>query len=182
MSNFLWIPKGSSLNILHVTKTTIIWGTVPEIQSQTEFFVMLSHFLSFDPLNNPKNQNLEKIKKKTLEILSFYTCAPQMTIIWCMVPQTLSATDRIFCHFGLFFCPFTLLAAQKIKMSKKKKKNEKNTWRYHHFKHVCQNLWLDDAQFLRYGARQMDRQTNGRTEKMTQAMSCNWTHNIFHEL
>ena len=145
----------------------------------------LSCWVIFCPLTLLTTQKIKiwkKLKKKTLEILSFYTCAPQMTIIWYMVPQTLSATDRIFCHFGLFFCPFTLLAAQKIKMSKKKKKNEKNTWRYHHFKHVCQNLWLDDAQFLRYGARQMDRQTNGRTEKMTQAMSCNWTHNIFHEL
>ena len=64
----------------HVTKTTIIGGTVPEILSQTEFFVILGHFLSFDPLNNPNNQNLEKIKK-TLQILSFYTCAPQMAII-----------------------------------------------------------------------------------------------------
>ena len=26
-----------------------------------------------------------------------------MTVIWCMVPQIWSATDRIFCHFGLFF-------------------------------------------------------------------------------
>ena len=28
-----------------------------------------------------------------------------MTIIWCMVPEISSVTDRIFCHFGLFF-PF----------------------------------------------------------------------------
>ena len=28
-----------------------------------------------------------------------------MTIIWCMVPEIWSATDRIFCYFGLFF-PF----------------------------------------------------------------------------
>ena len=26
-----------------------------------------------------------------------------MTIIWCIVPEILSATDRIFCHFGQFF-------------------------------------------------------------------------------
>ena len=24
-------------------------------------------------------------------------------IIWCMVPEILSTTDKIFCHFGLFF-------------------------------------------------------------------------------
>ena len=42
-------------------------------------------------------------------------------------------------------------------------KNEKNTWRYHHFKYVYQNLWSDDVWFLRYGARwtgiQMDRKS-----------------------
>ena len=26
-----------------------------------------------------------------------------MTIIWCMVPEIWSVTDRIFCHFGPFF-------------------------------------------------------------------------------
>ena len=39
-------------------------------------------FLLFGPPNNAKNQNFEKTKKG-LEILSFYTCVPQMTIIWC---------------------------------------------------------------------------------------------------
>ena len=29
-----------------------------------EFFVILGHFLPFDPPNNPKNQNFEKMKKK----------------------------------------------------------------------------------------------------------------------
>ena len=30
---------------------------------QTEFFVILGHFLPFYRTNNPKNQNFEKIKK-----------------------------------------------------------------------------------------------------------------------
>ena len=41
-------------------------------------------------------------KKKCLEISSVYICVPQMTIIWCMVPEAWSTTDRLFCHFGLF--------------------------------------------------------------------------------
>ena len=28
---------------------------------------------------------------------------PQMKIIWCMVPEILSATDQFFCYFGPFF-------------------------------------------------------------------------------
>ena len=43
--------------------------------------------------------------KKHVEILSFYTCVPQMRIIWCMVPEIWSVTDRIFCHF-VPFLPF----------------------------------------------------------------------------
>ena len=44
-----------------------------------------------------------------------------MTIIWCMVPEIWSATDRIFCHSGLFFA--LVLWAQKIKILKKWKEH-----------------------------------------------------------
>ena len=78
-----------------------------DIRHNGQFFVILGHFLPFDA-PNPKNQNFEKIKKmkkkkKSLEILSFYSCVPQMTIIWCIVPEIWSATDWIFCHFGWSF-------------------------------------------------------------------------------
>ena len=42
-------------------------------------------------------------------------------IIWCMVPDIWSATDRIFWYFGIFFWPFTPLTNQKIKNFKKMK-------------------------------------------------------------
>ena len=45
-----------------------------------------------------------------------------MTIIWCMVPEIPSLTDRIFCHFETFFCPFTPLTIPKIKILKNWKK------------------------------------------------------------
>ena len=57
---------------------------------RSEFFVILGHFLPFDPPNNPKNN-----KKKHQEILPFYTCVPQMKIIWCMVPFTPLTTHKI---------------------------------------------------------------------------------------
>ena len=94
---------------------TIIWCTVSEIRSMTDMiFCHFGPFFAFlpspsppppplpSPPNNPKNQHFEK-KKKNLVILSFYTCAPQMTIIWCTVSEIRSMTDKIFCHFGLFF-------------------------------------------------------------------------------
>ena len=62
----------------------------------------IGHLLTFYP---PKN---EKSETWILwEISSIYTCVQKITIIWCMVPDIQSETDRIFCHFRPFFCPFT---------------------------------------------------------------------------
>ena len=38
------------------------------------FFVILGHFLPFDPPNNPKNQNFEKIKKTPGNIIILHLC------------------------------------------------------------------------------------------------------------
>ena len=70
-------------------------------------FCHFGPFLLVDLPNNPKNQNFEEKWKTHLEILSFYTCVLQMMIIWCMVPEILSTTDRNFCHFRLFFALLT---------------------------------------------------------------------------
>ena len=42
----------------------IIWYMALEIKRTTEFFAILGHFLPFDPPNNPKNHNFEKMKNK----------------------------------------------------------------------------------------------------------------------
>ena len=55
-----------------------------------------------------------------------------MIIIECMVSEILSVTDRIFCHFGLFFAPLPHWPIWK---------NEKNAWRHHHFTLVYQKSW-----------------------------------------
>ena len=75
-------------------------------------FVILGHFLSFEPLMIPKI--------KTFPEISLYTCTPYMAIIWCAAPEILSLKDRSFCHFGLSFYP---LWTQKIKILKKLKKH-----------------------------------------------------------
>ena len=65
-----------------------------------------SFFCHLTPLTTQKikilNQWKKKKKKKHLQI-SFYPSVPQVTVIWCMIPEIWSLTDRIFCHFGLFF-------------------------------------------------------------------------------
>ena len=70
-----------------------------------------------------------------------------MTIIWCMVPETWSTTDRIFCHPGLFFALLPLYGPKKIKTLKK----WKNTGKYYHFKKVYHKWQSYDIWFLRYG-------------------------------
>ena len=38
-----------------VPKTTVIWGLVPEIQSETQLYAILGHFLLFCPTIDPEN-------------------------------------------------------------------------------------------------------------------------------
>ena len=126
----------------------------PEIWCTTDRFFLSfwAIFCLFTPLTR-KIKILKKWKKR-LEISSFYTSVPKIMIICCTVSEIWCMTDVIFIfHSGLFFCPFTPLTAQKIKIFKKMKKN---TWRYHQFIHVYQKLWSDVARFLRYGVWQMD--------------------------
>ena len=72
--------------ILHmytnVPNTTIIWAMVPDIQSETDrIFGFLDHFLPFYPPNNPENQILKQWKEH-LEMSSFYSSVPKITIIY----------------------------------------------------------------------------------------------------
>ena len=96
---------------------------VPEIWSTTDIvFCHCRPSFALYPLMDLENQNFEKMKNKTLKILSFYKCVSKMTVIWCMVPEIWNATDRIFLSIWIVFCPFTPLTTQKIKILKKMKK------------------------------------------------------------
>ena len=88
-----------------------------------------------------------------MEISSFYTGVPKIMIIWYTVPEIRSMTDVI-CNccvsFWATFCPFTPPSPWQPKKWQFQK-NEKKAWRYHHFRHVYQKLWLNGVRFLRYG-------------------------------
>ena len=61
---------------------------------------------------------------------SFYTRVPKIMIICYTVPEIWHVTDVILIfHIGLFFAPLLTSQPKKSKFQK----NEKNTWRYHHF-------------------------------------------------
>ena len=89
---------------------------------QRDFFVILGHFSPLMFLTTQKSKLKKNEKKKCMEILSFYTCIAQMTIIWYIVPEIWSATDRILSHLGPFFglLPHNNTEKQNLKIKKKK--------------------------------------------------------------
>ena len=113
------------------------WDMECDRQNFLSFWTIFWPFNPY-PLTTQKFKILIKWKKH-LEVSSFYKSVPKSIIICYTVPVIRRMTDVIFIsHFGLFFALLSPLRAQKIKI---KKKNEKNAWRYHHFRHVYQKLW-----------------------------------------
>ena len=113
----------------------------------------LSFWAIFCPLTLLITWKIKVLKKwkKQLKIF-FYTCIPQMMVIWCIVPEIWSTTDRIFCHFRLFFALLPTNNPENQNFEKMKK----NTWRHYHFTHVYHKLKLYDVWFLRYGVQQTE--------------------------
>ena len=89
----------------YVPKTSIIWCTVPEIQSETDFFVIFGHFLPIHPPNNPKNQNFEIIKKMPGDIILFLCTTNDNHMMYCSWD-----IERNRHNFLSFWVIFTLLA------------------------------------------------------------------------
>ena len=97
------------------------------------------------PPNNLKNQNFEKWKKH-LEILPFYTCLSCMTILWCMVPEIWSLTDRVFCHFGPFLA-FYATNSLKYQNFEKLKKTHGSWDIAHKWFNYCFSFWAISCPF-----------------------------------
>ena len=67
---------------------------------------------------------IQKMKKKCLEISSFYTSAPKIMIIYFTVPEIWCMMVVIVTfHFGLCFALLSPLTAQKMNISKKWKQH-----------------------------------------------------------
>ena len=95
----------------------------------TEIFVILGHFLPFQPSNNSKNQHR------------------MMYGLWDM-----ERDRQNFLSYWAFFRYFAPLTNQKFKILKKMKKK---AWRYNHFTQVYQKSWSYAILFLGYGAWRM---------------------------
>ena len=119
---------------------TIIWCIVPEIWSVMDIiFCHFGPFFAFLPPQKPEKSKFWRKRKKHLETLSFYKSIPKILIICYPVPEIWHMTDVIVIFILGYFLPFYPPNSPKNQNFKKMK----NNWRYHHFTHVYQKLWLD---------------------------------------
>ena len=83
----------------------IIQCLAPEISSMTEFFVILGHFLPFDPPNNPKNQNFEKTKKPG-DIIILHLCTANVDHMMYGSWDIKCDRQNFLSFWASFFLPF----------------------------------------------------------------------------
>ena len=82
-------------------------------------FVILDCFLPFYPPNNQKSQNFAKLKKTSGNITILHKCTKNHDhILYCSLDMAHNRFNWYF-SFWAFFCAFTSLTAQKIKIKKK---------------------------------------------------------------
>ena len=115
-----------------VARTSIIYGTFPEIQSETICFFLTYHSPPLPPPKKKKKKNLKKKKKKKKK------CKKKKNIWRChhvklvlqktrsndvFLLKIRSATDIL--SFYVIFCCFTPLLTPEIKIGEKLKKHTK---------------------------------------------------------
>ena len=111
-----------------VRKSTIIWCMLTQIRSPTDIFALSPH----DWLRKWKFGKNVKITWTYYPFTHMY----HKSRSYDDVPEILSTTDRIFCHFGLFFPPNN-------PENQNFENTEKNSWRHYHFNmsKINKNHW-----------------------------------------
>ena len=95
---------------------------------QKEFFVILDYFLPFDPPINLKNQNFEKIRKTTGNIITLHLCTINDDHdVWFLRYKARQTECFVIL---VYFLPLYPLTTQKIKILKKWKKLLEISWFY----------------------------------------------------
>ena len=83
---------------------------------QHNFLSFWTVFFPFYPPNNPKNQNFEKMKKTTGDVIILHKCFKNHDyMLYCSLDMTCNGCNHYF-SFWATFCPFTSRTAQKIKI------------------------------------------------------------------
>ena len=147
------------MHVYHKWRSYDVWFLTYGAQ-QTEFFVILDNFLPFYPLTNLENQNFYKRKKMPEDIIILHMCTinddRMMHGYMCtinddhiyMVPEIWNRTNRIFSHFGPFFCPFTQQTTKKINILKKMKKSPIDL--------IILNMCIINFDYMMYGSWDME--------------------------
>ena len=91
----------------------------------TEFFVILEHFSHFYPHNNPKNQNFEKMKKPTGDIIILHRCNIDYNHIIYGSWDNTKHRGKNFVSFWTIICTFTPLTHPKNHNFEKMKKTHR---------------------------------------------------------
>ena len=130
----------------------IICYTVPEIWCMD---IILFHLELFFPLLPP----LRPLTFETPgDIINLHNCTKNYDYrLYCSWDMVCECN----CYFSFtlgYFLPSPPLSTINNSKSEnfKTKSEKKNAWRFHHFTHVYQKLWLDTVWFLRYGVWWMD--------------------------
>ena len=112
-----------------VPKTTIIWSTVPAIQSETNLFCDFGLFFAFylppspPPYpNNPENQIFEKMKKAFGDAIILNLCNKKLDKMMYAYSD-IECNRHNFCHFRTFFALLPHYWPQKLKLGKNSKNN-----------------------------------------------------------
>ena len=104
-----------------VPKSTIIWGTVPEIRSEKTFLSFWAIFCSFNPLplNNPENQSFEEMKEAFGDVIILNLCTKKHDhMMYAYSDMECSQRQNSLSFQDIFFC-FAPLLTPKIKIWKK---------------------------------------------------------------
>ena len=99
------------------TKSQHVMHVSWDMECERKFFAIFGHFLPFYPTIEPKNWNLERMRKISWEIILFHMCFINEDHIMYGF-RDIRVTDS-FLSFWAFFCPLTLLTTQTIKILKK---------------------------------------------------------------
>ena len=108
-----------------VPKTTIMWDTVPKMQSETELLSFWAIFCLFNSLhlNNPEKLNFEKMKKAFGDVIILNLCNKKTRSYDVCLLRYEGLPDIIFCHFRPFFAFLPNYWPQQLEFGKNLKKH-----------------------------------------------------------
>ena len=140
-------PGDIILHMCTINGNHMMYGFWDMKRDRQIFLSFWTVFCPFYPHNNPKNQNLEKLKKPPRNITILHMCTINDNHVMCG-SWDIEHKGQIFLSSWAICCPFTSLTTWKIKILKKWKKSleiSSFTYVYHEWK--SHDVW-----FLRYGA------------------------------